>query len=321
MSAATSSHRIRFAYLASDVYPREMTSEITEDLYQLSSPLCRGNARVESDGRLLHDGDVRPGMLRLALPGERVRTVVRSVSQTALLVFPGTELRRIFEAQGSRHRHGSMAYIDPLLQPSYPVEHLCTALLAATEIDRDQRQLFIDGLAHSLLACILGTASRRPFAGRSDDGDKLSDAELRRCIEYAHAMIGKRLESSDWAEVLDMPAAEFARRFQLKTEQAPYTWFMNWRVDHAKQLLRDRRLSVAHEPLGKERCAGSVFEQLQAEQLVRIKVEAFSLDSASVKVHPDGTGALKKTDHNPSANPARDGTPKFIWSPRMPVRR
>jgi len=30
------------------------------------------------------------------------------------------------------------------------------------------------------------------------------------------------------------------------------------------------------------------------EQIVRIKIEAFSLDSTSVKVHPDGTGALKK---------------------------
>ena len=37
-----------------------------------------------------------------------------------------------------------------------------------------------------------------------------------------------------------------------------------------------------------------VFEQLQLEQIVRIKIEAFSLDSTSVKVHPDGTGALKK---------------------------
>jgi transposase len=33
-----------------------------------------------------------------------------------------------------------------------------------------------------------------------------------------------------------------------------------------------------------------VFEQ-QLEQIVRIRIEAFSLDSTSVKVHPDGTGA------------------------------
>jgi transposase len=60
-----------------------------------------------------------------------------------------------------------------------------------------------------------------------------------------------------------------------------------------------------------------VFAQLQLEQIVRIRIEAFSLDSTSVKVHPDGTGALKKTVHKPLANPAADGTRRFIWLPRM----
>ena len=60
-----------------------------------------------------------------------------------------------------------------------------------------------------------------------------------------------------------------------------------------------------------------VFEKLQLEQIVRIRIEAFSLDSTSVKVHPDGTGALKKTDPSPSANRAGDGPQRFIWLPRM----
>jgi transposase len=60
-----------------------------------------------------------------------------------------------------------------------------------------------------------------------------------------------------------------------------------------------------------------VFEQLQLEQIVRIRIEAFSLDSTSVKVHPDGTGALKKADRRPSENPEAEGTPKFIWLPRI----
>ena len=60
-----------------------------------------------------------------------------------------------------------------------------------------------------------------------------------------------------------------------------------------------------------------VFAQLQLEQIVRIKIEAFSLDSTSVKVHPDGTGALKKTARKPLANPVADGTRRFIWLPQM----
>ena len=60
-----------------------------------------------------------------------------------------------------------------------------------------------------------------------------------------------------------------------------------------------------------------LFEELQHQQLVRIKIEAVSLDSTIVKVHPDGTGALKKTAPNPSANREPDGQSKFIWLPRM----
>ena len=63
-----------------------------------------------------------------------------------------------------------------------------------------------------------------------------------------------------------------------------------------------------------------VFERLQKEQIIRIKIEAVKMDSTIVKVHPDGTGALKKTDPKPSENPAEDGPPRFIWLPRMRER-
>ena len=61
-----------------------------------------------------------------------------------------------------------------------------------------------------------------------------------------------------------------------------------------------------------------VFETLQRERIIRIKIEAFSLDSTVIKVHPDGTGALKKRGDNLSENPLEDGQPSFIWLPRMP---
>jgi hypothetical protein len=60
-----------------------------------------------------------------------------------------------------------------------------------------------------------------------------------------------------------------------------------------------------------------VFAELQQAQVVRIKIEAVSLDSTIVKVHPDGTGALKKTVPSPSVNPEAGGPPRFIWLPRM----
>ena len=60
-----------------------------------------------------------------------------------------------------------------------------------------------------------------------------------------------------------------------------------------------------------------IFEHLQREQILRIRLEVISIDSTLIKVHPDGTGALKKTVLSPSASPQGVGPPKFIWLPRM----
>ena len=72
-----------------------------------------------------------------------------------------------------------------------------------------------------------------------------------------------------------------------------------------------------NEPWSKSGILDRLLEQLQHAQIIRIKIEAVSLDSTIVKVHPDGTGALKKTALKPSASRAEDGAPRFIWLSRM----
>ena len=60
-----------------------------------------------------------------------------------------------------------------------------------------------------------------------------------------------------------------------------------------------------------------VFIALQKEQIIQIKIEHVSLDSTSIKVHPDAHGALKKPENNLSEKPAEVGTQSFMWLPRM----
>ena len=63
-----------------------------------------------------------------------------------------------------------------------------------------------------------------------------------------------------------------------------------------------------------------LFEALQIEGIIQIKMEVVCLDSTSVKVHPDGTGALKKRENKASEGHAADLPQKFIWSPRLTIR-
>lgn len=63
-----------------------------------------------------------------------------------------------------------------------------------------------------------------------------------------------------------------------------------------------------------------VFEELQVLNVLRVKIEVVQMDSTSVKVHPDGTGALKKGGLKPSAGAGAVSTPRFIWLPRVSSR-
>jgi transposase len=55
----------------------------------------------------------------------------------------------------------------------------------------------------------------------------------------------------------------------------------------------------------------------QQTQILRVKIEAVAVDRPSVKVQPEGTGALHKTARPPWVSPAADGPPRVIGLPRM----
>ena len=63
-----------------------------------------------------------------------------------------------------------------------------------------------------------------------------------------------------------------------------------------------------------------VFAALQEQQLLAVRLTVLGLDSTSVKVHPDGAGARKKTARRRSGGRVADVPPRFIWLPRMSER-
>jgi transposase len=63
-----------------------------------------------------------------------------------------------------------------------------------------------------------------------------------------------------------------------------------------------------------------LFEALQKENIIKITMNVVCLDSTTVKVHPDGSGALKKAERKASEDREGDSRRKFIWSPRLTDR-
>lgn len=64
-----------------------------------------------------------------------------------------------------------------------------------------------------------------------------------------------------------------------------------------------------------------LFTALQDANIIEIRTEIIHIDSTSVKVHPDGTGA-RKTSGEQSIGRSKGGSqPRFIWLPALPNQR
>ena len=64
-----------------------------------------------------------------------------------------------------------------------------------------------------------------------------------------------------------------------------------------------------------------IFVRLQEEAMLYVRIDAMSLDSTSVRVHPDACGALKKTARKPSGGHGADKPQRYIWLPQLLVRQ
>jgi hypothetical protein len=70
-----------------------------------------------------------------------------------------------------------------------------------------------------------------------------------------------------------------------------------------------------NESMEQGRCSCKVVcgISLQRENIIRIKIESVCIESTRVKVHPDGTGALKKTEFKALGAREEGLQQKFIW--------
>jgi AraC family transcriptional regulator len=257
--SSESAKRITLTFLLGDDAPFHHKFEPEQDTYVLLAPLRRCEAVLESGGRVLFDGTLCPGMLSMTCPGEQVNKTFRTPAHAAVISYPGQLLRKTLQ----RPMLAGSVYspIQALLQPDYQVQRISASLLSAVEFDPKHRQLFIDGLAYALLACLNRDRQSAPKHRRMNQPDRLSDSELARCVEFADAMISERFELKEWAAVLGLSVPDFARRFQCRTQQSPYAWFMNWRIDRSKNLLQTQSLTLADIALGVGFCSQSHFTE------------------------------------------------------------
>jgi AraC family transcriptional regulator len=128
------------------------------------------------------------------------------------------------------------------------VSNLGRALLPALSHPDQASQLFVN---HVLLAVGIHVAQTyggmRPLSRPVRGG--LAPWQVRRAKEILDANLDGRVLLKEVARECGLSVGHFSRAFRSTTGAAPYQWFMTRRVEAAKEMLRDGRLSLSEVAL------------------------------------------------------------------------
>jgi AraC family transcriptional regulator len=183
---------------------------------------------------------VRPGNLWI---------VPRSIPHTSSFQGPhGGVLLSIAKSQFERQigplMHGGRIELAPGFNlEDGQLEHSLRALLAVAQdgsgADALMGELLVNAactrLAKRYAVSKLNAVPRR---------GGLPDARLKRVLEFIDANLGKNITLSELADLVNMSLYYFAVLFRQSTGLSPHRYVLNQRVERAKQLLHDPKLSV-----------------------------------------------------------------------------
>jgi len=131
------------------------------------------------------------------------------------------------------------AIVDPLL------EQLAIAVINALRDGRAEDQLYIESIAQLIgvhLARVHSSRSR-PKSNAATDG--LSQARIRRLLDYIEQHLGEDLSLQAMAAEVDLSPLYLSRAFRSMTGQSPHQYVVERRVERAKQLLCDTATPIA----------------------------------------------------------------------------
>ena len=205
--------------------------------------LNESNVERRVDGGHLHNNHAAPGEV-IFYPAS-LRHWIRWQEETEfLLLFLDNPLvvqdgERIAGYDAIEIMEREKEFRDPLVQQ--------IGLSLKTELDEgmvSSSALYAESLAAALSAHLLHRYNIQEYLARNIAGN-LSNAVLQRVIEYIHENLDQQLTLAELSFIANMSSFHFARTFKQAIGMAPHQYVLHTRIERAKGLLLQGKLSVA----------------------------------------------------------------------------
>ncbi|MCB9453067.1 MAG: helix-turn-helix transcriptional regulator [Anaerolineaceae bacterium] len=226
-----------------DANPESINVPYQED--DVFAVFLAGSTRIHSHhvGGTSFDKYVGPQSLQLIPRYSEIK-----ITSDSELTYAVLRLKRQFVTQTA----ADIQYGDPERTELLPTFYFNDPLLynLGAELVNETRNanplspLYADSLTNTLTLYLLRHYSTGRVV-RELSSSRLTPAQLRTVDEYIYAHLNQKIALADLAACLHLSVPHFERMFRATTHRPPYRYVLELRLERAKLLLADSRLTVA----------------------------------------------------------------------------
>ncbi len=134
--------------------------------------------------------------------------------------------------------------IPHFVTPDPLIYGIALALKSELELQQQGNQLYVDSLTTSLSIHLIKNYSTFERLSLREYEDGLSRYKLRKVIEYINSHIDQEITLAELATSLDISKYYFLRLFKQSLGITPHQYIIQQRMEKAKRLLKEGKLSI-----------------------------------------------------------------------------
>lgn len=208
--------------------------------YLLSLILRPMEAATWAGRHKMWDGPIGRHAVRIVHPEDENRWQCTGAFDLLHIMIPRQTIGRMLDPEFDESSQ-VVRFHDPLYAPDDMILQIGRQMLNIIEQDGPFVKDIADGLCHALIAYIM----RRYVMGATQTSAALpSRLQLRRVLDLVGDNLSREITLEDMAHAAGMSLFHFSREFRKSMGTSPHRYLMIRRIERAKDLLANQRLSI-----------------------------------------------------------------------------
>ncbi len=224
--------------------PQDVTSETDSDYHGLAIALKTTTLTMFSAQRLVHDGRMMSGAVKISQPARTQRAIFRSPYDELHLHVPNALVAEYVEAGYRRPDEDNCALSDAVVRSDPIIDQLAHAFIRVEDMDGPFGYSYAEGVGLAIIARVLGRCSDAESVARANGASGLPKWRLKRALEYIDAHLGDPVGLFDMAAATGLSRMHFAAQFRAATGMRPHEYLLRRRTEHAQTLLSTSSLPL-----------------------------------------------------------------------------